>query len=128
MGNVGRNDGLEAIRDGWVWFLDDDNLPHAEFAAGLLAAVVDHPNAEGLVFDQFVKDGELRLKAKVDAGYAEVDSAQFVFRRSVIGPHRWVVDDYAADAGFFVAVSRELRERGTITAPSSGAVWYNRLR
>ena len=80
------------------------------------------------MFDQFEKGGELRLKAKVDAGYADVDTAQFVFRRSGIGSHRWRVDDYAADAGFFAAVSAPLRERGTITAPSSGAVWYNKLR
>lgn len=107
--------------------MDDGNVPHPEFVAGLVAAVREFREAEGFVFDQFSAGGELRLKGRVDAGAGEVDSAQFVFWRDVIGEHRWRVDDYAADGWFFVAVGRELRGRGTITAPTSGAVWYNKL-
>lgn len=128
MGNLGRNDGLDATREGWVWFLDDDNDVHPGFGPGLVAAAAAHPDAEGFVFDQFDAAGSLRLPARADAGGGEIDTAQFVFRRAAVGGHRWALDDYAADAGFFAAVAGPLRERGTLVAPGLGATWYNRLR
>lgn len=124
-GNAGRNAALDAIRSGWVHFLDDDNDIHPEFGAGLAAAVAEHPEAEGFVFDQFNADSSLRLRGRVDARPGEVDSAQFVFRRRAIGRSRWRPEKYGADGYFFEAVSQPLAGRVVLAA---GSVWYNRLR
>ena len=124
MGNPGRNDALDMIRAGWVHFLDDDNDIHPQFASGLKAAVAEYPDADGYVFPQFNADGGPRLEAKVDAGHGSIDSAQFVFRRSVIGGTRWKLDDYAADADFF----RTVAPTCTVVPIPSGGVYYNKLR
>lgn len=123
-GNPGRNDALDAIRTGWVHFLDDDNDFHPNFAAGLQEAVANHPDSRAFIFPQYHADGRERFPANPEAGYAEVDSAQFLFHRGAIGPLRWDRDDYAADCTFFAAVSKLTR---CVPIPSGG-VYYNKLR
>jgi len=123
-GNTGRNDALEAIRTGWVHFLDDDNDIHPHFARGILEAVATHPESRAFIFPQYHADGSERFPANPEAGYAEVDSAQFLFHRDAIGPLRWDREDYAADCTFFAAVSQSAR---CVPIPSGG-VYYNKLR
>lgn len=123
-GNSGRNDALNAIRDGWVCFLDDDNTFHPEFAPGLVKSIAAHPSATGFVFPQINDDGSTRVEAHAWMTNRGIDTAMFVFRRSAIGKHRWPLGEYSADVAFFNAVARGERP----LQASSGKVSYNTLR
>lgn len=122
-GNPGRNDALEMIREGWVHFLDDDNDIHPEFVKGLSSFASGETAEQIAVFNQYHKDGTLRLKANPMAGPGEIDTAQFVAWRSAIGHIRWHPSAYAADYTFFKDITANAR-----AAVAPGGVYYNKLR
>ncbi len=122
-----RNEALSGITDEtWVWFLDDDNSVHPDFASALSDAITAHPGAAGFVFGQGLADGSPRLAAKADPVCGEIDTAMFVFRRRAIGEIRWAAG-YTADWTFFRAVSERL-EPGAVVAVDRPVVYYNALR
>jgi hypothetical protein len=82
---------------GWVWRLDDDNLPARGFFFELAREIERSPQASVIIFGQ-QRDGQyVRPVARV----RETDSAQYVYRRDALGPIRLRQQDYVAD-GYFV--------------------------
>jgi Methyltransferase domain len=121
-----RNEALRGIPDhAWVWFLDDDNVVHPDFAAALAGAIARYPDAAGFVFDQILTNGSLRLAATASPVCGEIDTAMFVLRRGAISNARWG-DGYTTDWAFFRTVIDRLGPGQVIAVPGT-QVYYNAL-
>jgi len=119
-----RNQALDAIKDGWVYCLDDDNLMHPGFGAALATAMRQHPEARVFVFSQ-----ENGLRANADPDLGKVDMGMIAF-------HHWAGWDhylkelrfepgYEADFNFFKRLAFHTRHIVAINEP---VTYYNALR
>jgi hypothetical protein len=122
LGGPERNEGIEAVTDpdAWVYFLDDDNAIHPDLSRSLLRAVKEHPAAVGFVFGQ--ERADQPMPANVFPGPAEIDTAQFVFRRSAIGNVRWDDNGRLGDYRFFKSI-RAADPGDVIAIPESVTYW-----
>lgn len=125
-GGVERNAALDLIPvdDSLVWNLDDDNLVHPSMSTVLKLAIQSTPNAAGWLFGQRRSDGAY-LPPNANAKPGQVDTAQFIFRRSAIADVRWHSGN-ENDAVFFADVRARV---GTdkITALPMTACFHNAL-
>lgn len=122
-GHAHRNTVLDIIDRGWVMSLDDDNILPANFAE----IWPELEDCKAVVFDQMNKDGSIRLVAHPDkVKLNHVDTAQFMFRREIIGNLRFDENRYDAD-GVFIERLYELQKSNfkIINKPYS---YYNYLR
>lgn len=104
-GNQQRNDALNTITSGWVYFLDDDNLIHPDFFSILLDAIKEQPNVQGFAFDQIMQNGKIRLLASPDTMHVgHIDMAQVCMRRKLIGDIRFYPSRYESDGIFIEAI------------------------
>jgi hypothetical protein len=78
--------------DDWIWILDDDNEIHPAFFVALWKAWSDFPEKEAIVFSQNRKDGlgPVLLSGPENMRKGRVDTAQVVFKKSLIGPKRMI--------------------------------------
>lgn len=95
VGNAQRNYALNLIKEGHVYFNDDDTTVHKE----LWKTIKDFGAHDFIHFSQANKDGSLRLEGrKVKLG--KIDTHCFVIDRKCIGDTRWIIDKYNADGVF----------------------------
>lgn len=99
-GGAQRNIGLERVSTGWIYFLDDDNLPHPALEWVFLRCVKTMPHKKAWVFQQVDKDGNIRLRANPPVCIGNVDTGNVIIDRNFIGEVRWSYD-YAADGKFW---------------------------
>jgi len=106
-----KNKALDLINDGWVYFLDDDNLMHKQFEDCFLEKIKtkrlicknglkQQGLVKGVVFNQLLADETLRAGVNQKNG-SSVDCGQFVVNREIIGNQRFNLDFYASDGVFF---------------------------
>lgn len=93
-----KNDALDEITDGWVWFIDDDTLaapdiPHLVYTRDQDASI------DGIVVCQQRADGRLLVAAPEYAVRGHIDIGQAILRRSAIGDAR-IPEDYDGDGLF----------------------------
>jgi len=94
VGHAQRNFALDLIKEGYVYFNDDDTLIHPE-----LWDNIKDLNSDFISFDQAFSDGRLRLKCgRTDVGY--IDSHNYIIERKTIGETRFEIDKYVADGIF----------------------------
>jgi hypothetical protein len=87
VGHNQRNSALEIIKDGWIYFLDDDTLLHPDFWL-----VEDHLVTEPYiyprliyVFNQLDKEGNLRLKSSVEnLKVGSIDTGSFIINAKAV--------------------------------------------
>jgi hypothetical protein len=108
-GHAQRNHALERIDEGWIVYLDDDNLLHP-LMPRRLAETVAHSTARAVVFDQDL-GGSLRRAAASNVRVGKVDSAQFAVERAFVGTHRFREYVYAADSIFLESLFRRDSQR-----------------
>lgn len=101
-GNGQRNAGLSMTGDGWVYFLDDDNLIHPDFFGELYAAINKFDMFRAFAFQQdattFVRPVDIRVN--------HVDMAQVCIRRDLIDDMRFALHPYNADGRFIESIYR----------------------
>lgn len=103
-GTIKMNEMIDLIpADDWVWILDDDNLVHPHFFEILHSAFEvygDHKKA--FVFSQNRADvlGPVLRSGPENMRVGRVDTAQVVFKKSLIGPLR-LPDHRMADGIFY---------------------------
>lgn len=120
-GAIQKNRALQVIDSGAVWFLDDDNGAHKDFAIAL-----KEWSAPGVVYSQLNADGTTRLRADRNAaGIGEIDTAQFVLDRAAIGDTRFPLDSYQSDGHFFAEVFGRNPE---IRFVDRAVTYHNRFR
>jgi hypothetical protein len=98
-GNGQRNFALDLVRQGHVYFNDDDTCLHPELWNSIKGlSLIDF-----ISFRQVFPNGAHRLSGdRVEV--CHIDSHNFVASMSAIGSTRWVLGDYCADGHFAVEV------------------------
>jgi hypothetical protein len=120
-----RNFGVDQTKAGWVYFLDDDNVMDENFLLNLSDEIKDDPFKKVFLFDQYLKDGTLRLKASLDSVKVEhIDTAQFVIDREFLGDVRW--EPKQCGDGFLMETL--YAKDPSVFKVSKGRCWYNYLR
>jgi hypothetical protein len=110
VGNAQRNLALDNIADGWVYFLDDDNLLHPELLPFMRAFIETHSLARAFVFPQIGNQASSHTaEARPEHMRPDsVDIAQTFWNRRTIGDVRFKpVHAYNAD-GLFIERVRTL--------------------
>lgn len=72
---------INFIRDGFVYFVDDDNILHENFYTSLLKLQADNPNSRGFIFSQWVGGNDfsgldIRLGRPENVKVGSIDIAQ----------------------------------------------------
>lgn len=89
-GVLQKNLGMDTIIDGYYHLLDDDNLVHPDFFAGIERAMVANPDARAFAVCQQRWDNVGSLIASPDRmGYGQIDNTMFVVHRDMIGSKRY---------------------------------------
>lgn len=99
-GNGQRNAALDKINDGWIYFLDDDNLMHPDFCAGLIRAMRDEPSKLAFAFHQQVEPHNVRRAYPDEMRVNHIDIGQICIKRDLIGACRFQPHPYNADGQF----------------------------
>jgi hypothetical protein len=93
-GNAQRNYAINLVKEGWVYFNDDDTIIHPD-----LWKNIKDVNADIIHFIQNLKDGTLRLLGN-NVKLNEIDSHNFLVKNDIIGNERWILNRYEADGIF----------------------------
>lgn len=91
-GAAQRNAGLDAVTDGWVYFLDDDNLVHPHMASRVRCLIQEHPSVSVFAWQQQRDDRGpfvLGISEESFTTPEKIDTAQIFARREAIGSTRW---------------------------------------
>ena len=124
-GNPQRNLGLDITTEGYVYFLDDDNIVHP----GLFkkAGEVLDAKHRAMVVNQVNKRGKRRLQATPGLRPGYVDTAMVIMRRDLIGSLRWEPYNYGADGEFFSTLYQR-HPHDFVVLPNLDLSYYNYLR
>ena len=126
-GNVQRNKALDFIHDGFVYFLDDDNIIHPDFYETLWFEIDSDFDKLAFLFEAVKKNGN--PFCSLDDNFMnimpdEIDTCQFVVSRDLIGSAQW--PNLQNSAGFFIyEIFNKYPEKFQNT---SGLVYHNYLR
>jgi len=121
-GNAQRNHGLNQLtKNGYVYFVDDDNLIHPNFWN--YTHLLD--GTHGIIGHQLLADGQLRKAAGFHVCPNKIDIAQCCFPMKLVGKNRWIEKKYNAD-GLFASHIHHLNTNKFIIIDDVIA-YYNRL-
>ena len=106
-GNPQRNLGLDHIQDGYVYFLDDDNIIHPRFYD-----IYNRLDEENIyLFDQaYLKEGAISIRSGNRVRIGSIDTAQFIVPRKLIGDDRWITGARCSDGKFILALCKKDRD------------------
>lgn len=94
VGNGQRNFALDILKEGHIYFNDDDTTLHHD-----LWETIKDLTKDFISFQQVCKNGSLRLKGDV-IKLNNIDSHNFIVSVECIGATRWVIDKYYSDGIF----------------------------
>lgn len=118
-----RNQVLDILENGWIYFLDDDNLIHPAFEETFINCLEKFPDSRWFIFRQIRPDGRIYLYETDRPRVNYVDMGQCVVERSVIGNIR-MDNRRDADGKFYEQL---LKNVSPIAIPIA-ATYYNALR
>ena len=121
-GNSQRNYGLKLATDGFIYFLDDDNIIHPEFWN-----LVDSFNpAYFYTFSQIRKHNGQILHGN-NIARCKIDTAMFVVHKHHIGDIQWRINEYTADGYFICDITAAPANAGRHRFLNVVASYYNFL-
>ena len=83
-GSAQRNSALDIITDGYVYFLDDDNLLHQNLIPTIESMVELKADNLGYVFSQQLENSVRKIRWE-SIKQTHIDTAQFMLHRTLIG-------------------------------------------
>jgi len=93
-GHAQRNFAIDLIKEGYVYFNDDDTVIHQDLFENIKSLTEDF-----IHFSQSDKYGNIRLKGdNVNVGH--IDSHNFIVSKQCIGDSKFIINKYEAD-GYF---------------------------
>jgi hypothetical protein len=121
-GHPQRNCGIELVGDGYIYFLDDDNIIHQDFWL-----VVDKLDGDHFyTFDMYRPHEKQKMLYGNNIMVKQIDTAMFIVHKKHIGNIKWIKNLYSADGHFISAILQKNRE-SHIYINIIGA-YYNFLR
>ena len=134
-GQPQRNYGMSLVDDGYIYFLDDDNIIHPQFWS--IVDLLD--NEKFFTFDQIRKDinggilfDQIRKDIKEGILYGNkiivrlIDTAMFIVHKKHIGNIKWLEDRFCSD-GFFICDIYNNNKESHVYINSIGC-YYNYLQ
>jgi hypothetical protein len=119
VGNAQRNFALKLIKDGYIYFNDDDTTIHPD-----LWENIKNVDSDFISFSQLEKNGDLRLLGDIiRVGY--IDSHNFIVNTKIIGETEFLIGKYEADGYFAEECFNKSLTKTFINKPLS---IYNLLR
>jgi hypothetical protein len=119
-GNPQRNYGMSLVDDGWIYFLDDDNIIHPKFWS-----IFNKLNCSKFyTFDQ-ARDKQGGVLPGHTIALNHIDTAMFIVHKKHIGNIKWHNDRYNAD-GYFICDINENNKDAHIYI-NDIAAYYNFL-
>ena len=119
-GNPQRNYAINLVNNGYIYFLDDDNIIYPNFWS--IIDILD--NESFYTFDQLRnKSGEILQSNNIAVNH--IDTAMFIVHKKHIGNIEWMCDKYEAD-GFFICNINE-NNKGKHIYINSVSCYYNYL-
>ena len=134
VGNAQRNLGLKLIKDGFIYFLDDDNIIHPElyniiplldknYLYTFNQLRVENGNDEPWVL--FNNEGGKILYGN-QVVVKKIDIAQYIFHKDMVDNSKFVLDVYFAD-GIFISEIYEKNKQKHIYI-NKVAAYYNKIK
>ena len=102
-GQALKNELLDEISDGWVWFLDDDTLVHEEMFTLVWQAINGYSDIVAVVVSQRRNDGRVLVAKPRNVCVNGIDIGQAILRRDLIADER-IPESYAGDGEFLQAL------------------------
>jgi len=118
-GNYQRNYAMDLVKEGHIYFNDDDTTIHPD----LWDNIKDLEN-DFITFNQSDKNGQMRLGNIVDVKVGQIDSHNFIFDYNILHDNRFV-NLYEADGIFAEQVFKNSKSHINISKVLS---IYNSLR
>ena len=115
-----RNCALDAIMDGWVYFLDDDTIIHPDLFSELAKVA-----APAVAFEQDLETW-IRKVAPSEMRVCHIDMGQVVIRRELIGNTRFIVDQHIEDGLFIESIYKSNPNAWSFI--DKPLCYYNKLR
>lgn len=103
-GQALKNRMISEIRDGWVWVLDDDNLPSPGLLNKVRSLINSGDPTDGYIFSQ-TRHGKLIPAMPPKVG--ETDAAQAIIRRQAIDT--FIPHDYSGDGAWLCEIWKSKR-------------------
>jgi hypothetical protein len=94
-GNAQRNFALDLVKQGHIYFNDDDTIMQPNLWDEIKSADVE----DFISFKQVDKNGSIRLEG-INISLGTIDSHNFVVSAECVGNTRWVLNRYDADGVF----------------------------
>lgn len=117
-GNSQRNYAMKLVEDGYIYFLDDDNIIHP----GVWSIVDTLDNENFYTFNQLRdKKGGILHGNNISVG--RIDTAMFIVHKKHIGDIKWEPHTYYADGVFISNIHKN--NKGLHTYINSVASYYN---
>jgi len=97
---------IDKIEDGFIHFIDDDNILHEDFYRLLYKGVTENPTKNGFICSQNINGKDftglnIREAKPENVKVQHIDMAQFIINRKLIGENRFIKNEYKAD-GYFI--------------------------
>jgi hypothetical protein len=103
VGHPQRNYGMDLVTDGFIYFLDDDNIIHHNFWS-----IVEMLDPEYFyTFDQLRNRQTSWILPGHEIALMKIDTAMFLFHRCHVKTIRWQTDRYDADGRFICEILAE---------------------
>jgi len=120
-----KNAGMASIKDGYYHCVDDDNIVHPQFFAGLERAMTANPNKRAFVFGQQRWDNIKSLIASPERmEYGKIDNTMFAVHSSLIGTHRYDLSRSGREDFHFFRKLYDLHQDEFVFIPETLA-YYN---
>jgi hypothetical protein len=123
-GSAQRNMALGTIKEGYVYFLDDDNLLHPDLIPKIESMPSIGVNSRAYVFSQQLET-RVRKARWEDIRQTHIDTAQYMLDRSLIGDKRFN-HHYCADGEFIEELYLDNPQDFTLIEDILS--YYNKLR
>jgi len=118
-GNSQRNYAINMVKEGYIYFNDDDTLIHPELWENIKELTDDF-----ISFIQLDKNGDLRLQGNF-ISVEHIDSHNFIVNQKIVGDTRFIINKYDADGYFAEECYEKSINKTYIDRPLS---IYNLLR
>ena len=120
-----KNLGMDSIKDGYYHCIDDDNIVHPEFFAGIERAMRANPGKRAFVFGQQRWDNVKSLTASPDRmEYGKIDNTMFVTHSTLIGSARYDLSRSGKEDFHFFRMLYDLHKEDFVFLPDTLA-YYN---
>jgi len=126
-GNAQRNEALDYIQEGFVYFLDDDNILHPKLVTTLLKLNAEKGSDIGLLHQQYVGNyTKVRTINNFSIKTGGIDIAQICVPSFWIKKLKWNLCSYNADGDFICTLYRNHSDR--FIFENQPLAYYNKLQ